>query len=122
MAQPLANRLMFALGGVGALAGLAFFGVWESSPAIGKGLPGNIADAQRVFDDRIRARFPVGSPESDLKSVLAAQEFKLDPGAGVATRIGGLNFPCDTRWIVVWKGDAQHRLAQVSGRYGLICP
>src|SRR5271168_4447405 len=44
-------------------------------PAIAATLPGNESQFSRELNNRIRARFPIGSSEDDLIAYLAAEKF-----------------------------------------------
>jgi hypothetical protein len=76
-------------------------------------LPANFADANRAFDERIRACFPVGSSESLLRDELRAEHFKItavtpsrSSGYQFSAEHGGSIIPaCDLEWTVYWDAD-----------------
>jgi len=49
----------------------------HSPPPIGAHLPGVLRDASDVFDQRVKARFPIGSDERALRQERAKQKFVI---------------------------------------------
>jgi hypothetical protein len=97
-------------------------------PRLGRDLPANFADANRAFDERIRARFPVGSSEGPLRDELRVEHFKISAltpaagqGFGFSAQRGGEIFPaCDLTWTVLWSADAG-RITRIGASYYATC-
>lgn len=94
-------------------------------PPLARGLPSGVVwkEANDVFDKRVRAEFPVGSPENEMLSELTSQGFKLatwfkaDDGHKLA-EFEGSQFPCALRWEITWRADSNGKLLDISGHYG----
>ena len=94
-------------------------------PELAGGLPSNFEQAQKVFDQRVKAKFAVGTLESNLKAVVINQGFRLFPASSpsdfaMAVLERKESFLCLGRWTVRWrvKGD---KLSEVWGVYGSLC-
>ena len=94
----------------------------ESAPPLGSGLPANIQQAELVFDQRLKQRFPVGSDENILLAELNKEGFTIsqlgDHQFGAIYTVTG--FPCRSDWSVQWTVDAE-KIALIHGIYGLTC-
>lgn len=117
---PRTPRLLAALG-------LALsLGACVSAPPMARNLPGDIRQADREFDRRLKARFPVGSASSVMVRALTAEGFEpsharnADPSTHVYQFERG-TFPCSFSWNVFWTSDDADRVADVSGTYDAIC-
>ncbi|HEY3951261.1 hypothetical protein [Phenylobacterium sp.] len=110
------------------IVALILSGCSTPAPRLGRGLPSNFAAASRAFDERIQARFPVGSPESRLRDELTAEHFKIDAvspaqasGYQFSAQHGGGVFPaCDLTWTVMWAVEAG-RIARIGATYYATC-
>ena len=101
-----------------------------SAPPLGRDLPAASKDANFSFDERVKARFAVGSPESALLAELMRENFKLSPcadptGAGCEfQRFADFKQPsaaCQRDWQVLWDLDGA-QISKIEGRYYLSCP
>ena len=93
-------------------------------PALGRDLPSNYAEGERVFDERVKARFPIGMSEAELIKDLASQGFSVwsDPDKAdlkTATVTRGLIFR--NLWSVRWRVKSE-QIEDVWGVYGVIAP
>ncbi|MXP29609.1 hypothetical protein GRI58_12360 [Porphyrobacter algicida] len=87
-------------------------------PEIAQGLPNNYSEGERVFDARLKARFPVGTSTNALAEELTKQGFS------VTTQIngGGANytdkgFLVSSVWNIGWKAQGG-RITDIWGVYG----
>lgn len=99
-------------------------------PPIGRGLPPEFAKANPIFDEHVKARFPVGSSEAAMIAELRRERFKigpLNPARPVkdkfefgAKRTATITFGCNVEWIIYWaaKGDM---ITDIQGGYGDSC-
>lgn len=97
---------------------------YPRTPALGRNLPSNYAEGEKVFDARVKARFPKGMPEGDLVRDLRSEGFALSAPAHEAdcfsgTIARGLIFR--RIWSVRWRARAD-RIEDVWGVYGVIAP
>ncbi len=99
-------------------------GGFHSLPAIVATLPGDESEFSGEFDERIRARFPLGADEDKLIAYLAAEKFmpewrrRDDPNASVFLWNGLL---CKKTIRVIWRADAAGLLGEVNGTYESQC-
>ncbi len=93
-------------------------------PAMARDLPKDVAQANRVFAQRVAQRFPAGTPGATIAAALAAAGFAAEAndgawhGAVLKRRLP----PCEVTWRVRWRDDAGNRVSETSGSYGLACP
>ncbi len=110
------------------LASLALSACATPGPRLGRDLPANFADANRAFDERVRARFPVGSSELLLRDELRAEHFKIgavtpkgSAGYQFNAEHGGSIIPaCDLEWTVYWAAD-DGRIVRIGASYYATC-
>ena len=97
---------------------------WVKLPSLCRGLPANFSDAERAFRERIRAKFQLGMPETDMLRVLNAQGFgpPVTYNGSKGVTYSAFFFPCDVTWWVVWRADANGRIREIDGSYGGTCP
>lgn len=98
-------------------------------PQLGRNLPRAFAAARPVFNERVRARFPVGSGEQQMLVELQRQGFRVsaDP-ANLATptpyehkaTYESRNIACNIRWSVRWNSTAGKITADM-GDFGASC-
>jgi hypothetical protein len=111
--------LMFASFAMGRLTG-AFHGL----PTLVATLPGDESEFSRQFDERIRARFPLGASEDGLIAYLAAEKFtpewrrRGDANASVFLWNGLI---CKKVIRVAWRADAAGLLDEIGGTYESQC-
>ena len=109
------------------LAMFAALDLWacaDSPPTIGSHLGASSAETSAVFDQRAKARFPVGSDESALREELVRERFviirdKDSPFRFSATYSVSELF-CRRDWIIRWNVDAG-KIAYIGGKYWLTC-
>ena len=100
-----------------------------TAPPIGQPLPPAFKDANAAFDLRVKAKFPVGSAQSDLLAELAREGFKVTPCADPTGQ--GCDYQhfaswrragaaCDRNWQIVWNADGAV-ISKVEGRYYSTC-
>ena len=92
------------------------------APELGRGLPSNYVEGEKVFDERVKARFPTGMREADLVAELRNQGFSMGRGGPEfksASKSRGIIFR--TLWSVRWQAEAD-RIEKVWGVYGVIAP
>ena len=89
-------------------------------PDLGRNLPSNYAEGEKVFDERVKARFPLGMSEAHLLERLRSDGFYLD-GANFksATVTRGLIFK--NLWSVRWRVKAG-QIEDIWGVYGVVAP
>lgn len=101
--------------------------VTSSVPEILADLPNEDGPARLEFDRRVRQRFPIGSPQSDLLGYLRTWGFKqvefVDHGFGGAMELSRSrgNFACSDRWTVAWRADAGVYITAISTRHFVAC-
>ena len=106
------------------LVGLAVCGCTENAPPIARELPGSLARARELFDQRVKARFPVGPAESQMIAELRRERFEVhepsdSSGRSKAIRdIQGL--PCRRKWTISWTATAG-QITDAAGDYGEVC-
>jgi hypothetical protein len=95
---------------------------WTRSPPIARGPSGD-------FIERLRSKFPVGTPETELIRELQAEGFgpvvregeirTIRPGTPDRkyTTLSIWSFPCERAWWVLWRTDGNGRVTDVTGSY-----
>jgi hypothetical protein len=96
----------------------------ESPPTIGSHLGASADESSAVFDQQVKARFPVGSDESALRKELLGERFviirnKDSPFRFSATYSASELF-CRQDWIIRWNVNAG-KIADIGGKYWLTC-
>jgi hypothetical protein len=95
-----------------------------SMPTIAATLPGDEAQFNREFDERIRDRFPVGTSEDVLVDYLASEHFAPEwrrrDGANAAAFVWS-GLVCTEVVRVLWRADATGVLTAVNGAYESHC-
>ena len=95
---------------------------YPRTPHLGRDLPSKYAEGEKSFDERVKARFPIGTREADLVAELRNQGFSIDRDSAdckCATKTRGLIFR--TLWSVRWRAKAD-RIEKVWGVYGVMAP
>jgi hypothetical protein len=92
-------------------------------PDIGKGLPPNYIVGERLFDERVKRQFPIGTSEKSLVAELERQGFsKLQTYEGVHdATFKQREFPTETIWSVRWRAT-DGRVVEIWGVYGVRAP
>jgi hypothetical protein len=95
-----------------------------SPPAIGSHLPGSFSEASNAFDERVKARFPVGSDETALRAELAREKFVVsadkDSASGFVARYHADELVCGASWVIRWS-VAEAKVAAIGGTYREVC-
>lgn len=94
---------------------------YPRTPLIGRNLPSNYDEGERIFDERVRATFPIGSSEAALIQALRRQGFSVDPGPRWASATIKRGLIIKTIWSVRWRAEAD-RVREIWGVYGAIAP
>ncbi len=81
-------------------------------------------ESSAVFDQQVKARFPVGSDENALRLELVRERFvikrdKESPFRFSAT-YGASELFCRRDWIIQWNVNAG-KIADIGGKYWLTC-
>jgi len=97
---------------------------YPKRPALGHDLPSNYAEGTKVFDERVKAKFPIGMSEAELLKELQSQGFSVwsDPNKAdhkTATVTRGLIFR--NLWSVRWR-TKENQIEDIWGVYGVIAP
>ncbi|MGB8813421.1 MAG: hypothetical protein WCC57_09560 [Paracoccaceae bacterium] len=107
---------------LGAIAGVVMTflqSMGDPPPGLGADLPFGNDAATVAFDQRLKAEFPMGTPEADLRTTLVNDGFILNPTTtdGYARKV---DFPCELTWQVNWdvqSGD----LTAIKGQFNNTC-
>ena len=89
-------------------------------------LPREIVKMSPAFDEKVKARFPVGTPIAAMGSELRQQEFMrwdwsdLPGQEHHAVRYDGGGF-CKSVALVYWRSDENDRLTSIRGEYQVTC-
>jgi len=88
-------------------------------PDLGRDLPPNFSDGERVFDQRVKARFPIGMSESELIAELQREGFDLRPSVDDVQDASFVRSQLifQTIWSVRWRATAG-AVSEVWGVYG----
>jgi len=97
----------------------------DPPPSIGADLPDTFVDANRVFAERVRAAFPLGSSVAAMRSELERQGFALDETLGSgwdgSAQVVHENLLCSEVWYIQWQVKNGGRLRGIDGSYGGQC-
>ena len=92
------------------------------TPQLGRGLPYNCTEGQVMFDDRVKAKFPIGMCEADLIAELRGQGFRINQGGPPCkSAFISRGIIIRTFWSVRWFAKAD-RIDKIWGVYGVIAP
>lgn len=93
-------------------------------PPIVDKLPADVRVAQKVFDQRVKAAYPVGSAEKIVIAELQKNGFEISPPGPHGYRSADIqrgNAICTTIWSVRWKAEA-NSITEAFGVFGHRCP
>jgi hypothetical protein len=97
---------------------------WGGGVAIGSHLPGTFAVASDVFDQRIKARFPVGSDEAALRAELGREGFAIrrdkDLPLDSYARCHANELVCAADWVIRWN-RVDGKIANIEVTYKEVC-
>jgi hypothetical protein len=87
-------------------------------PQLARDLPSTYTEGEKVFDARLKAKFPPGTDEDKLVEALSGDGFKIlvSPTGRFATFSDG-RFPVASVWNIGWKTDAG-KVTEIWGVYG----
>jgi hypothetical protein len=96
----------------------------DSPPAIGSHLPGTFSVAADAFDQRVKARFPIGSDEAALRTEMMQQRFVIarDKDSPFSFSAGYVanELICRADWVIRWS-VFEGKVAAIGGSYEEIC-
>ncbi len=101
-----------------ALAAISIVGCRATPPEIARKLPSSYTEGERVFDARLKQRFPVGTKADDVATDLRQQGFSVqsDGDGGHATFSDKAPI-VQSVWNVGWKSNGG-QITEVWGIYG----
>jgi hypothetical protein len=95
-----------------------------SPPPIGAHLPGVFREASDAFDQRVKARFPIGSDERALRQELAKQKFvisrKPESPFSFSARYTANELVCRADWDIRWSIFGG-KIESIGAGYGETC-
>ena len=99
---------------------------WKPLPPLARGLPSKVLEAEPLFDRRVKARYPVGTPEEAVMGELGAQGFRPVGGTDGPAGYRDLTFrrkrfPFTTLWSVRWRARAG-KIEEIWGVHGIRGP
>jgi hypothetical protein len=90
-----------------------------------RGLPNETRKISPAFDQRIQAKFPIGSSERTMVDELIKQGFARQAHIAPDSENGMLRIeygmPCRSDYRVYWRSNAQGRLTSISGEADVTC-
>ncbi|MDY0874517.1 hypothetical protein [Dongia rigui] len=89
-------------------------------PEIADGLSPQFVEGSISFNERVKARFPAGTPEGELIDTLRAQGFSIDVDQKMA-RFEQRGLICKLVWQVSWKMEQLGAISNVDGAYWGVC-
>ena len=93
-------------------------------PPIADKLPVDVRVAQKVFDQRVKAAYPVGSAEKTAIAELQKNGFEISPLGPDGYRSADIHRGsaiCTTIWSVRWKAEV-NSITEALGMFGHRCP
>lgn len=93
-------------------------------PPIADKLPADVRVAQTIFDQRVKAAYPLGSTENIAIAELQKNGFAISPLGPDGYRSADIqrgNAICTTIWSVRWKAEA-NSITEAFGVFGYRCP
>lgn len=112
------NRSAFSLLAVAFMTACGVASEAEKIPEIARGLPATYAEGEKIFDARLKARFPVGTSETDIVEELKRQGFSISEGPrGRFATFIEKRLVVSNVWNVGWEAD-NGMLSMVWGIYG----
>lgn len=91
------------------------------------GLPRELAKTSSAFNERVKARFPVGMPLAEVGAELSREKFvrqdwsSLPSSQHLARRYDGGAPACSHEADVTWQSDNDDRLVWIAGSYAATC-
>jgi hypothetical protein len=109
---------------VGLFGVLALAGCKDLPPPLASDLPQGGDAATAAFDQRVKARFPVGSDEGTLWAELVRERFVIraseeSPPTLIATQVQPQLY-CRVDWTIYWHEDGV-KIADIGAKYSQTC-
>lgn len=93
-------------------------GCGSAKPEIGRGLPSDYAEAEPLFNQRVKDRFPPGTDEKRLMDDLQEQGFEVLPRpGGISDATFKSGWIVQTIWSVRWRAK-DNRVIETWGVHG----
>jgi hypothetical protein len=92
----------------------------SSLPELAQGLPQSWDQGALIFKERVRGRFPIGTPEQDVVHALENQGFTVSPD-GKSASFEQPNIVCRVFWRIFWTADEAQNIRDINGVHGGIC-
>ncbi len=96
----------------------------DSPSIIGSHVGASADESSAVFDQQVKARFPVGSDENALRVELVRERFVIirdkDSPFRFSATYGASELFCRRDWIIRWNVNAG-KIADIGGKYWLTC-
>ncbi len=91
-------------------------------PKIGRGLPSNFAEAESIFEKRVKEKYRLGVSKIEVVESLREQGFEIteDENTGRAS-FRKSRFTCELVWNISWVANNEGNLDEISSSYGGIC-
>jgi hypothetical protein len=110
--------------GIIALLGVCLVACKDTPPPIARDLPEDAYAAIVAFDQRVKARFPVGSDEAALRAEVARERFVIttdrdSPTIFIATYEHN-DFTCRVDWTIQWRADGG-KIVDIGAKYWPTC-
>ena len=97
---------------------LVLAGCGRAVPELARGLPAEYAEGKKIFDARLKARFPMGSDARAMAETLRQQGFAvLVTPQGGSAHFSDKALPVSNVWNIGWTAK-DGRLAGIWGVYG----
>lgn len=92
-------------------------------PELGRHLPSNYDQGEKLFDERVKAHFPIGMSEPDLIETLQKQGFRINSYDSIECKSATFEkgVVLRTVWSVRWR-EREGRISEIWGVYGGIAP
>jgi hypothetical protein len=83
-------------------------------------LPANLKEAEKIFEERVKARFAVGMSEIDLKKTLKEQGFSIITGKNMA-HYSNADLVCSHNWTITWEASENKQIIDIHSYSGAVC-
>jgi hypothetical protein len=95
-------------------------------PPIGRDLPTDYGGTNPAFDERLKARYPIGSSLATLRGELRKEGFTIinhdfTNGYQESAVVEISDFACKTSWSVYWSANGAEEITALKGQYRTVC-
>ena len=95
-------------------------------PPIGRDLPTDYGGTNPAFDERLKARYPIGSLATALRGELRKEGFDIvdhdfTDGYQESAEFSISDLVCKTSWSVYWSADNDEKITLEKGKYRTVC-